>query len=98
MESQYSQRDDARRDSLYKEFHALKLSAKSPVEDFNSSFNEVLSRLAALRVAISPKKTANQYLHAVKRSQPQWVKRQRSAIRQAAALGQAPEKLNLPYL
>ena len=68
--SQYSQRDDARRDSLYREFHALKLSAKSPVENFNSSFNEVLSRLAALRVIISPKDTANQYLHAVERAQP----------------------------
>ena len=57
--SQYSQRDDARRDSLYKEFYALKLIAKGLVEDFNSLFNEVLSRLAAFRVIISPKDTAN---------------------------------------
>ena len=98
LEVQYSQRDDARRDSLYREFHALKLSAKGPVEYFNSNFNELLSRLMALGVRISPKDTANQYLHAVERAQPQWVERQRSAIRQAAALGQAPEKLNLPYL
>ena len=59
LKSQYSQRDDARRDSLYREFYALKFSAKGPVEDFNSSFNEVLSRLAALGVAISPKETVN---------------------------------------
>ena len=71
LEVQYSQRDDARRDSLYREFHALKLSAKGPVEDFNSNFNELLSRLMALGVIFSPKDTANQYLHAVERAQPQ---------------------------
>ena len=98
LESQYSLRDDARRNTLYREFHTLKLSAKRSVEDFNSAFNEVLSRLAALRVDIDPKDTANQYLFTVERSHPQWVERQRSALRQAAALGQSFEKLNLHYL
>ena len=95
--SQYSQRDDALRNSLYRDFHALRLSAKGSVEEFNSLFNELLSRLSALGVIINPKDSANQYLHAVERVYPGWAERQRSALRQAAALGQAPEKLNLPY-
>ena len=59
LKSQYSQRDNARRDSFYKEFYTLKFSAKGPVKDFNSFFNKVLSRLAALKVFISFKNTAN---------------------------------------
>ena len=95
---QYSQRDDATRNSLYREFHALKIGAKRSIEEFNSGFNEVLSRLTALGVNINSKDAVNQYLYATEQTYPQWAERQRSALRQAAALGHGSERLNLSYL
>ena len=57
--NQYSHQEDALWNSLYKEFHALKLSAKRPVEGFNSAFNELLNRLIVLGVIIDPKDVSN---------------------------------------
>ena len=51
--------EDALRNSLYKEFHALKFSVKCPVEGFNSAFNELLNRLTVLGVIIDPKDVSN---------------------------------------
>ena len=95
---QYSQREDAQRNSLYREFHALKFSAKGNIEGFNSRFNELLSRLTVLRVTIDPKDALNQYLFAVEKAFPLWAERQRSAIRQAFALGLSYDRLNLMYI
>ena len=57
--NQYSHQKDALWNSLYKEFHALKLSAKYPVKGFNSAFNELLNRLTVLRVIINLKNVSN---------------------------------------
>ena len=57
--NQYSHQEDAFWNSLYKEFHALKLSAKRPVKGFNSAFNEFLNRLTVLRVIINLKDVSN---------------------------------------
>ena len=40
----------------------------------------------------------NQYLYATEQIYPQWAERERSALRQAAALGHGSERLNLSYL
>ena len=57
--NQYSHQEDALRNSLYKEFHALNLSAKCPVEGFNSAFNELLNRLIVSGVIIDLKDVFN---------------------------------------
>ena len=79
--NQYNHQKDALRNSLYKEFHALKLRAKRPVESFNSAFNEPLNRLTVLRVIINPKDVSNQYINTVEKAYPAWAERQRSALR-----------------
>ena len=96
--NQYSHQENVLRNSLYKEFHALKLSVKRPVEGFNNAFNELLNRLTVLRIIINPKDVSNQYINAVEKAYPAWAERQRSALRQAIALGFSVERLNLPYL
>ena len=57
--NQYNHQEDALRNSLYKEFHALKLSAKRSVKGFNNAFNEFLNRLTVLRVIINLKDISN---------------------------------------
>ena len=57
--NQYNHQENALRNSLYKEFHALKLNAKRLVKGFNSAFNELLNRLTVLRVIINPKDISN---------------------------------------
>ena len=57
--NQYNHQEDALRNSLYKEFHALKFSAKRPVKGFNNAFNEFLNRLTVLGVIINPKDVSN---------------------------------------
>ena len=57
--NQYNHQENAFRNSLYKEFHALKLNAKRPVKGFNSAFNKLLNRLTVLRVIINPKNISN---------------------------------------
>ena len=57
--NQYNYQEDTLRNSLYKEFHALKLSAKCPVKGFNSAFNELQNRLTVLRVIINLKDVFN---------------------------------------
>ena len=64
----------------------------------NSGFNVVLSRLTALGVNINSKDAVNQYLYATEQIYPQTAERQRSALRQAAALSHGPERLTLSYL
>ena len=68
--NQYNHQENALRNSLYKEFHALKLNAKRPVEGFNNAFNELLNRLTVLGVIIDPKDVSNQYINAVKKAYP----------------------------
>ena len=94
---QYSQRDDATGNSLYREFHVLKIGAKRSIEEFNIGFNEVLRRLTALGANINSKDAVNQYPYGTEKSCPQWAERQRSALRHAAALGHGSERLNLSY-
>ena len=96
--NQYNHQENTLRNSLYKEFHALKLSAKRPVEGFNSAFNKLLNRLTVLGVIIDPKDVSNQYINTVEKAYPAWAERQRSALRQAMALGFSVKRLNLPYL
>ena len=96
--NQYNHQENALRNSLYKEFHALKLNAKRPVKGFNSAFNKLLNRLTVLGVIINPKDVSNQYINTVEKAYPAWAERQRSALRQAMALGFSVERLNLPYL
>ena len=57
--NQYSHQENAFRNSLYKEFHALKFSVKCPVEGFNNAFNELLNRLTVLGVIIDLKDVSN---------------------------------------
>ena len=66
--NQYSHQKDALRNSLYKEFHALKLNAKYLVKGFNNAFNEFLNRLTVLRVIINPKDVSNEYINAVEKA------------------------------
>ena len=96
--NQYNHQENALRNSLYKEFHALKLNIKRPVKGFNSAFNEFLNRLTVLRVIINPKDISNQYINTVEKVYPAWAERQRFALRQAMALGFSVKRLNLPYL
>ena len=68
--NQYSHQENALRNSFYKEFHALKLSAKRPVEGFNNAFNEFLNRLTVLGVIIDPKDISNQYINIMEKAYP----------------------------
>ena len=68
--NQYNHQEDALRNSLYKEFHALKLNAKCPVKGFNSAFNELLNRLTVLGIIIDPKDVSNQYINAMEKAYP----------------------------
>ena len=68
--NQYNHQENALRNSLYKEFHALKLSAKRPVKGFNNAFNELLNRLIVLRVIINLKDVFNQYINTVEKVYP----------------------------
>ena len=96
--NQYNHQENALRNSLYKEFHALKLSVKRPVKGFNNAFNELLNRLTVLGVIINPKDVSNQYINTMEKAYPAWAERQRFTLRQAMALGFLIERLNLPYL
>ena len=73
--NQYNHQKDALRNSLYKEFYALKLSVKCPVKGFNNAFNELLNRLTVLRVIINPKDISNQYINTVEKVYPVWAER-----------------------
>ena len=68
--NQYNYQKNTLRNSLYKEFHTLKLSAKRPVKGFNNAFNELLNRLTVLRVIINPKDISNQYINTVEKAYP----------------------------
>ena len=71
--NQYSHQENALQNSLYKEFHALKLNAKCPVKGFNNAFNELLNRLTVLRVIIDLKNISNQYINTVEKVYPAWA-------------------------
>ena len=68
--NQYNHQEDTLRNSFYKEFHALKLSAKYPVKGFNNAFNKLLNRLTVLGVIIDPKDVSNQYINTVEKAYP----------------------------
>ena len=68
--NQYNHQKDALRNSLYKEFHALKLNAKRPVKGFNNAFNKLLNRLTVLGVIINPKNISNQYINTMEKAYP----------------------------
>ena len=68
--NQYNHQENTLRNSLYKEFHALKLNAKRPVKGFNSAFNKLLNRLTVLRVIINPKDISNQYINTMEKAYP----------------------------
>ena len=68
--NQYSHQKDTLRNFLYKEFHALKLNVKRPVEGFNSAFNKLLNRLTVLGVKINPKDISNQYINTMEKVYP----------------------------
>ena len=73
--NQYNHQEDALRNSLYKEFHALKLNAKRPVKGFNNAFNKFLNRLTVLGVIINLKDISNQYINTVEKTYPVWAER-----------------------
>ena len=68
--NQYNHQKNTLRNSLYKEFHTLKLNAKHPVKGFNSAFNKLLNRLTILKVKINPKDISNQYINTIKKAYP----------------------------
>ena len=68
--NQYNYQEDTLRNSLYKEFHPLKLNAKRPVKGFNNAFNKLLNRLTVLRVIINPKNVSNQYINTMEKAYP----------------------------
>ena len=68
---QYSHSAEIQRGYLYTEFHSLSFKDyKGSLEEFNSSFNNLLARLSNSKVLIQPIDQTNQYLEALKTTFP----------------------------
>ena len=95
----YSLSSDLQQDSLTRKLYSIKFSNyKGSLTEFNAEFNNILNRLKLAKVDIPNIDQVNRYFQALEGSFPFWAERMRSNIRQAKALGQSTDKINLQYL
>jgi hypothetical protein len=99
LRRQYSLSPTLQRDSLYREFHSLNFKGFSgSLDDFNTKFTGLITRLTITGVNIDPTDQVNQYLKGLEAVYPQWAERIRGTLRTIYATGQSTSSLNLPFL